>query len=87
MLRASKEGNASEELKQLAELEALPCNNDTELATIEDAGAQLPCVMRTGFALRASRFRLRLGSHRLCSACAGLHVTCVFSYVRRQSCP
>ena len=79
LLRASKEGNTSEVLKQLAELEALPCNNDTELATIEDAGAQLPCIMRTRYALRAWRFRLRLGSHRLFSACAGLHVACVFS--------
>jgi hypothetical protein len=58
LLRASKEDGASEVLKQLAELEALPCNNDTELAAIEDAGAQLSCVMRTRFSLRASLFRL-----------------------------
>jgi hypothetical protein len=58
LLRASEEDGASEVLKQLAELEALPCNDDTELATIEDAGAQLPCIMWTRFSLRASRFRL-----------------------------
>jgi hypothetical protein len=45
LLRASEEDGASEVLKQLAELEALPCDNDTQLVAIEDAGAQLPCVM------------------------------------------
>ena len=82
LLRASKEDGASEVLKQLAELEALPCDNDTQLAAIEDAGAQLPCVMRTRFSLRTSRFRLSgfaLSLLHLCWAACQLY----FLYVRR----
>ena len=47
LLRASQQDGASDVLKQLAELEALPCDNDSQLAVIEEAGAQLPCVMLT----------------------------------------
>jgi hypothetical protein len=43
-VRASKEQDASDVLKQLADLEALPCTNDNELAVIEEAGAQLPYI-------------------------------------------
>jgi hypothetical protein len=51
LLRASREAGASDVLKQLAELEALPCADDSQLAVVEEAGAQLPCVMLNHVAL------------------------------------